>query len=104
MRVEASSWGSLQGAVSPIQGRELPQTFLCFRQEREANFAQKKAERATVRSHFRDKYRLPKVRGLALARVLGPRVLGPLETCCRPAWCPPGDLLEICMVSSWRPA
>ncbi|CAL8382939.1 unnamed protein product [Arctogadus glacialis] len=29
-------------------------------QEREANFAQKKAERATVRSHFRDKYRLPK--------------------------------------------
>lgn len=35
-------------------------TFSC-RQEREANFAQKKAERATVRSHFRDKYRLPKV-------------------------------------------
>ncbi|CAL8359943.1 complexin-3b [Gadus morhua] len=30
------------------------------KQEREANFAQKKAERATVRSHFRDKYRLPK--------------------------------------------
>ncbi|KAJ8340647.1 hypothetical protein SKAU_G00352800 [Synaphobranchus kaupii] len=28
--------------------------------ERDANFAQKKAERATVRSHFRDKYRLPK--------------------------------------------
>ncbi|KAK2838508.1 hypothetical protein Q7C36_013322 [Tachysurus vachellii] len=28
--------------------------------EREANFAQKKAERATVRSHFREKYRLPK--------------------------------------------
>ncbi|KAJ3594073.1 hypothetical protein NHX12_006405 [Muraenolepis orangiensis] len=31
------------------------------KQEREANFAQKKAERATVRSHFRDKYRLPKI-------------------------------------------
>ncbi|KAF3832139.1 hypothetical protein F7725_025804 [Dissostichus mawsoni] len=31
------------------------------KQEREANFAQKKAERATVRSHFRDKYRLPKM-------------------------------------------
>uniref|UniRef100_A0A673LST2 Complexin 3b n=1 Tax=Sinocyclocheilus rhinocerous TaxID=307959 RepID=A0A673LST2_9TELE len=31
------------------------------KQERDANFAQKKAERATVRSHFRDKYRLPKV-------------------------------------------
>ncbi|CAL8404351.1 unnamed protein product [Boreogadus saida] len=30
------------------------------KQEREADFAQKKAERATVRSHFRDKYRLPK--------------------------------------------
>ncbi|KAL2088814.1 hypothetical protein ACEWY4_015713 [Coilia grayii] len=30
------------------------------KQEREANFAQKKAERATVRSHFRDKYKLPK--------------------------------------------
>uniref|UniRef100_A0A8C1QC46 Complexin 3b n=1 Tax=Cyprinus carpio TaxID=7962 RepID=A0A8C1QC46_CYPCA len=31
------------------------------KQERDASFAQKKAERATVRSHFRDKYRLPKV-------------------------------------------
>ncbi len=31
------------------------------RMERDASFAQKKAERATVRSHFRDKYRLPKV-------------------------------------------
>uniref|UniRef100_A0A673GMF1 Complexin 3b n=1 Tax=Sinocyclocheilus rhinocerous TaxID=307959 RepID=A0A673GMF1_9TELE len=31
------------------------------KQERDTNFAQKKAERATVRSHFRDKYRLPKV-------------------------------------------
>ncbi|XP_026233559.1 complexin-3b [Anabas testudineus] len=30
------------------------------KKEREANFAQKKAERATVRSHFREKYRLPK--------------------------------------------
>ncbi|XP_068173346.1 complexin-3b [Antennarius striatus] len=30
------------------------------KQEREASFAQKKAERATVRSHFREKYRLPK--------------------------------------------
>ncbi|XP_026086073.1 complexin-3-like [Carassius auratus] len=30
------------------------------KQERDASFAQKKAERATVRSHFRDKYRLPK--------------------------------------------
>ncbi|KAG9338031.1 hypothetical protein JZ751_027194 [Albula glossodonta] len=28
--------------------------------ERDANFAKKKAERATVRSHFRDKYKLPK--------------------------------------------
>ncbi|XP_055029808.1 complexin-3b [Misgurnus anguillicaudatus] len=30
------------------------------KQERDANFAQRKAERATVRTHFRDKYRLPK--------------------------------------------
>ncbi|XP_026877385.2 complexin-3b isoform X1 [Electrophorus electricus] len=28
--------------------------------ERDASFAQRKAERATVRSHFREKYRLPK--------------------------------------------
>ncbi|KAM9586147.1 complexin-3 [Trichechus inunguis] len=28
--------------------------------ERDAQFAQRKAERATLRSHFRDKYRLPK--------------------------------------------
>lgn len=32
-----------------------------LRLEREASFAQKNAERATVRSHFREKYRLPKV-------------------------------------------
>ncbi|XP_062405225.1 complexin-3b [Sardina pilchardus] len=30
------------------------------KEEREADVAQKKAERATVRTHFRDKYRLPK--------------------------------------------
>ncbi|KAG1971242.1 complexin-3b [Pimephales promelas] len=30
------------------------------KQERDSNFAQKKAERATIRTHFRDKYRLPK--------------------------------------------
>ncbi|KAK3549182.1 hypothetical protein QTP70_034098 [Hemibagrus guttatus] len=30
------------------------------KRERDANFAQKKAERATVRTHFREKYRLPK--------------------------------------------
>nr|XP_056721924.1 complexin-3 [Euleptes europaea] len=28
--------------------------------ERDAQFAQRKAERATLRTHFRDKYRLPK--------------------------------------------
>nr|XP_008520457.1 PREDICTED: complexin-3 [Equus przewalskii]XP_008520458.1 PREDICTED: complexin-3 [Equus przewalskii] len=28
--------------------------------ERDAQFTQRKAERATLRSHFRDKYRLPK--------------------------------------------
>ncbi|XP_051579865.1 complexin-3-like [Myxocyprinus asiaticus] len=30
------------------------------KEERDTSFAQRKAERATVRSHFRDKYRLPK--------------------------------------------
>ncbi|XP_027017468.1 complexin-3b [Tachysurus fulvidraco] len=30
------------------------------KRERDASFAQKKAERATVRTHFREKYRLPK--------------------------------------------
>ncbi|XP_030622536.1 complexin-3b [Chanos chanos] len=30
------------------------------KRERDASFAQRKAERATVRTHFRDKYRLPK--------------------------------------------
>ncbi|ETE61796.1 Complexin-3 [Ophiophagus hannah] len=30
------------------------------RMERDAEFAQKKAERATLRTHFRDKYKLPK--------------------------------------------
>lgn len=35
---------------------------LCsLRMERDASFTQKKAERATIRSHFREKYRLPKV-------------------------------------------
>lgn len=29
--------------------------------ERDGQFMQRKAERATLRSHFRDKYRLPKV-------------------------------------------
>lgn len=30
------------------------------RMERDANFTQRKAERATMRTHFREKYRLPK--------------------------------------------
>ncbi|XP_056268757.1 complexin-3-like [Pseudoliparis swirei] len=47
---------TLQGSTS---SRSLVM-LLKQRQEREANFVQKKAERATVRSHFRDKYRLPK--------------------------------------------
>ncbi|KPP71631.1 hypothetical protein Z043_109437, partial [Scleropages formosus] len=35
-------------------------SLLFSRMERDASFAQRKAERATVRTHFRDKYRLPK--------------------------------------------
>lgn len=49
---------------------------LSYRQEREASFAQKKAERATVRSHFREKYRLPKVNFQAVL----------YSTCCMFGW------------------
>ncbi|TNN28279.1 Complexin-3 [Liparis tanakae] len=50
-------------AEATLQGSTCSRSLVMLlkqRQEREANFAQKKAERATVRSHFRDKYRLPK--------------------------------------------
>uniref|UniRef100_A0A8C9WMD0 Complexin 3a n=1 Tax=Scleropages formosus TaxID=113540 RepID=A0A8C9WMD0_SCLFO len=40
---------------------EYQQQLVEEKMERDANFAQKKAERATVRTHFREKYRLPKV-------------------------------------------
>ncbi|XP_018594413.1 complexin-3a [Scleropages formosus] len=39
---------------------EYQQQLVEEKMERDANFAQKKAERATVRTHFREKYRLPK--------------------------------------------
>lgn len=45
---------------------EVAENMTCFlisvsRMERDAQFTQRKAERATLRTHFRDKYRLPKV-------------------------------------------
>lgn len=39
-----------------------PILYLFLRMERDAAFTQKKAERACLRVHLRDKYRLPKVR------------------------------------------
>ncbi|XP_069760631.1 complexin-3-like [Narcine bancroftii] len=39
---------------------EYQRQLLDEKMERDANFAQKKAERATMRTHLRDKYRLPK--------------------------------------------
>uniref|UniRef100_G1TYR2 Complexin 3 n=1 Tax=Oryctolagus cuniculus TaxID=9986 RepID=G1TYR2_RABIT len=56
--------GLLQAALgardpSLIPGSDTPSP-VPGRMERDAQFAQRKAERATLRSHFRDKYRLPK--------------------------------------------
>uniref|UniRef100_A0A9L0RDC9 Lectin, mannose binding 1 like n=1 Tax=Equus caballus TaxID=9796 RepID=A0A9L0RDC9_HORSE len=42
------------------QSHPISKTRPCPRMERDAQFTQRKAERATLRSHFRDKYRLPK--------------------------------------------
>ncbi|GCB60500.1 complexin-3a [Scyliorhinus torazame] len=39
---------------------EYQRQLLDEKMERDSNFAQKKAERATLRTHLRDKYRLPK--------------------------------------------
>ncbi|XP_023675394.1 complexin-3 [Paramormyrops kingsleyae] len=52
---EAGSKGMTEEEYEQYQ-----QQLLEEKQERDANFAQRKAERATVRTHFRDKYRLPK--------------------------------------------
>ncbi|NWR48034.1 CPLX3 protein, partial [Regulus satrapa] len=45
-----------EGEKSPAEAQGMTREEM----ERDAQFAQRKAERATVRSHFRDKYRLPK--------------------------------------------
>ncbi|KAJ8272283.1 hypothetical protein COCON_G00111420 [Conger conger] len=54
-KTEAEAKGMTQEEFEQYQ-----QQLVEEKMERDANFAQKKAERATVRSHFRDKYRLPK--------------------------------------------
>ncbi|XP_051545899.1 complexin-3-like [Myxocyprinus asiaticus] len=46
--------------MTPEELEEYQQQLAEEKMERDASVAQKKAERATVRSHFRDKYRLPK--------------------------------------------
>lgn len=48
------------GSPSPVTLS--PILYLFLRMERDAAFTQKKAERACLRVHLRDKYRLPKVR------------------------------------------
>ncbi|KAJ8343229.1 hypothetical protein SKAU_G00305580 [Synaphobranchus kaupii] len=52
---EAAAQGMTQEEFEQYQ-----QQLVEEKMERDANFAQKKAERATVRTHFREKYRLPK--------------------------------------------
>ncbi|XP_064192159.1 complexin-3-like [Anguilla rostrata] len=54
-KTEAAAKGMTQEEFEQYQ-----QQLVEEKMERDANFAQKKAERATVRSHFREKYRLPK--------------------------------------------
>ncbi|KAJ8247923.1 hypothetical protein GJAV_G00252120 [Gymnothorax javanicus] len=54
-KTEAAAKGMTQEEFEQYQ-----QQLVEEKMERDASFAQKKAERATVRSHFRDKYRLPK--------------------------------------------
>ncbi|KAG9341930.1 hypothetical protein AGOR_G00004240 [Albula goreensis] len=52
---EAAAQGMTQEEFEQYQ-----QQLVEEKMERDASFAQKKAERATVRTHFREKYRLPK--------------------------------------------
>ncbi|KAJ8252230.1 hypothetical protein COCON_G00215420 [Conger conger] len=52
---EAAAQGMTQEEFEQYQ-----QQLVEEKMERDASFAQKKAERATIRTHFRDKYRLPK--------------------------------------------
>ncbi|XP_055049145.1 complexin-3a [Misgurnus anguillicaudatus] len=46
--------------MTPEEFEQYQQQLAEEKMERDASVAQKKAERATVRSHFREKYRLPK--------------------------------------------
>ncbi|CAL9702068.1 unnamed protein product [Knipowitschia caucasica] len=46
--------------MTPEEFEQYQQQLEEEKKEREAQFAQKKAERATVRTHFREKYKLPK--------------------------------------------
>ncbi|XP_048225466.1 complexin-3 [Perognathus longimembris pacificus] len=46
--------------LSREEYEELQKQLVEEKMERDAQFTQRKAERATLRSHFRDKYRLPK--------------------------------------------
>ena len=50
------------GAASGLRSSDHLSSSFTFRMERDAAFTQKKAERACLRVHLREKYRLPKVR------------------------------------------
>ncbi|XP_074209990.1 protein ERGIC-53-like isoform X7 [Camelus bactrianus] len=54
------AWDSAKVSALLHGQRTLLQDLQEMRMERDAQFTQRKAERATLRSHFRDKYRLPK--------------------------------------------
>ncbi|XP_043933123.1 complexin-3 [Protopterus annectens] len=54
-KTEAAAQGMTREEYEEYQKQLLEE-----KMERDANFTQKKAERATMRTHFREKYRLPK--------------------------------------------
>ncbi|XP_041082021.1 complexin-3a [Polyodon spathula] len=59
-KAEGESCEAAAQGMTTEEFEEYHKQLVVEKMERDASFAQKKAERATVRSHFRDKYRLPK--------------------------------------------
>lgn len=57
---EAEKSDAAAHGMTPEEFEQYQQQLEEEKKEREAQFAQKKAERATVRTHFREKYKLPK--------------------------------------------
>ncbi|KAK7913524.1 hypothetical protein WMY93_013735 [Mugilogobius chulae] len=59
-KTEAEKTDAAAHGMTPEEFEQYQQQLEEEKKEREAHFAQKKAERATVRTHFREKYKLPK--------------------------------------------